>query len=130
MSPWMPGWIRRNSSSAASNRELGQPDAMNHFRETRVPMKVIEGWIDLQIHQGDRAVVERFLQPVEGLVLVAEAGVDRRDPHGLYVGLLGSLLQIVDNLAGICFPVRNRVILAEASQFLGSLSGDFQRLLE
>ena len=86
-------------------RKLFQADAGLEIGEAGIGSQGVPGGIDFQVDQAGGTVVVGFLQPLEGGVLFAEEGVDQRDGSGLHVGLLGSLFEFGQSLAGLApFP--------------------------
>src|SRR5262245_20546893 len=121
-SRWFAGrWIPRARSSLGRpwrRTRFSSPRAPNALRETHStyqvgelgirPYRVEEG-IDLQIHQPGGTIFERSLQPVEGLVVLAQADMNDGHPGGLHVGLLGSVRQLLQNLSRFGFLMIHRI---------------------
>lgn len=53
-----------------------QADASQQIRKARVVAQRVELWFDLQKNQKERTVLIRLVQPREGLVFIAQTGID------------------------------------------------------
>jgi hypothetical protein len=56
---------------------LLEADAPHHFRKAWVGAQILEPRIHLQPHHARGPIVEAFVQPLEGLIFLSEAGIQQ-----------------------------------------------------
>src|SRR5688572_17021800 len=97
-----------------------QTNAGEDICESSLGTQFRKNRIDLQIHQPDIPPFHCFVQPLERLFLIAEAGVDRSDCVWRDVTLLLKLLQIVEYLPRLSTFAGDRVRMAQQREHQGT----------